>query len=177
MIDRFPLLHIIESAFRCDEHYNKFLDYEYVKKMRSRDNDDEEIETWGKPLLFPNHNIDVPDSYQPIWKTIKPKIEEVVGKITEPEIAYINLFQHGDNSQIHTDREGCTCICYMNPHWNWNWGGETFFYENDEVVHCQLPKGGDVVLFDGQIPHKAGLVSSLAPFPRMGLTYMFNMIL
>ena len=172
------MIHLIEQAFNCSRYYDKFVDYEYVKHMRSLDNDPDEIETWGKPLLFEmksrNESIDVQGSYQPIWKVIKPLIEEKVGKVTEPDIAYINLFQHGDNSRIHTDREGYTCICYMNPEWNWNWGGETLFYDGDEVLHCQLPRGGDVIFFNGEIPHKAGLVSSHAPFPRMGLTYMFN---
>ena len=39
--------------------------------------------------------------------------------------------------------------------WNWNWGGETFFYDEDEIIHCQrLPKGGSMVIFDGRIKHR-----------------------
>lgn len=169
------MIYLLEHAFDCVPHYKKFMDYSFVKKMQSVDSDENEKQTWGKPLLFPNEGIDVLDSWQPIWNIIKPKIEDrLATKINDPEIAYINLFDHGDNSCIHTDREGYTAICYMNPYWNWNWGGETMFYEGDEVMHCQLPKGGDVVFFNGHHPHRAGLVSSNAQFPRMGLTYMFN---
>jgi len=180
-------VHTIDNAFDCVPFYEQFLEYEYVKKMQSIDNAPWEKQTWGKPLFYPDENIDVREGWKPIWDIISPQIEEKIGEIelslrpcgnmkAYPEIAYINLFDHGDNSFIHTDREGYTAICYMNPNWNYNWGGETFFYKDDEVIHCQLPKGGSLVFFRGQIPHRAGLVSSNAPFPRMGLTYMFNKV-
>jgi len=167
----------VNNAFDCDSFYKEFLEYEYVKKMQSVDVNNTEVRTWGKPLLFPNEDIDIRNGWKPIWDIIRPQIItqlEVSAIDLLPSIAYINLFQHGDNSLIHTDRHDYTAICYLNPNWDWNWGGETFFYDKDEVIHCQLPKGGSMVVFDGQIGHRAGLVGSNAPYPRMGLTYMFN---
>ena len=170
-------IRIENNAFDCVPFYKQFLEYEYVKKMQSVDDDNTEVQTWGKPLWFPDEHIDVRLGWKPIWDIIRPQIIEKLECTTInlfPEVAYINLFQHGDNSCIHTDRADYTVICYLNPDWNWNWGGETFFYDEDEVIHCQLPKGGSMVIFDGRIKHRAGLVSSNAPYPRMGLTYMFN---
>ena len=170
------MIYTIDNAFDCVPFYRAYVEYTYVKKMQSVDEDNAEVQTWGKPLLFPNEDINHISSWNGIWNIIRPQIIDKIGKdiAPAPEIAYINLFQHGDNSFIHTDREDWTVICYLNEHWNYNWGGETFFYKDDEVIHCQLPKGGSLVIFEGKIEHRAGLVSSNAPFPRMGLTYMFN---
>tara|TARA_B100001175_G_C19513896_1_gene645818 strand:- start:2303 stop:2833 length:531 start_codon:yes stop_codon:yes gene_type:complete len=176
------MIEIIEQAFDPAPFYEDFIEnYEFVRKMQGNSDDDSEIRTWGKPLLFAPHGIkpkeNIEEGWKPLWEIIKPQIEAFTGHVKDPEIAYINLFQHGDNSQIHRDWADYTAICYMNPNWNYNLGGETMFYDGDKPkCTCVLPIGGNVVIFDGQIDHKAGFVSSYAQEGRMGLTYMFNKV-
>jgi len=175
------MIEIIQEAFDPRPFYEDFIDnYGFVRKMQSDDTDDNEIRTWGLPLLFAPHGIEpkenIEEGWKPLWEIIKPQIQALTGHIKDPEVAYINLFQHGDNSKVHRDWADYTAICYMNPCWNANLGGETMFYKDSECIKCVLPIGGNVVVFNGDIDHKAGFVSSLAQEGRMGLTYMFNKV-
>ncbi len=175
------MIEIIKGAFNPRPFYEEFLDnFEFVRKMQSNSDDEHEVYTWGKPLLYRPHGIEprenIESAWRPIWDIIKPQIQALTGHVKDPEIAYINLFQHGDNTQIHRDWADYTAICYMNPEWNLNLGGETMFYDGEECIKCVLPIGGNVVVFNGDIDHRAGFVSSYARESRMGLTYMFNKV-
>lgn len=108
-------------------------------------------------------------------------MEEIWDNITfkcnwnlEPIQQYINAFNHGDNTWGHTDWYEYTVIFYPNNHWDSQiMGGETLFFDEEfkfirAAVACTP---GNVVVFKGNIPHKAGLVSRETLHARLSVVY------
>ena len=62
---------MIDNAFDCVPFYRAYVEYTYVKKMQSVDEDNAEVQTWGKPLLFPNEDIDIRNEMEGLIKKIE----------------------------------------------------------------------------------------------------------
>ena len=105
-----------------------------------------------------------------IWTVISAKIDHKL----EVQQQYINAFNHGDNTWGHTDWYDYTVIFYPNPEWDSQvMGGETLFFNDDyDYIRCAVAcKPGNVVIFKGDIPHKAGLVSRETNLARLSVVY------
>lgn len=92
----------------------------------------------------------------------------------EPIQQYINAFNHGDNTWGHTDWYDYTVILYPNPKWDSQiWGGETLFFDpNYKFIRAAVAcTPGNVVVFKGDIPHKAGQVSRETTESRLSVVY------
>jgi len=56
-----------------------------------------------------------------------------------------------------------TLLYYVNDKWDEEWGGETMFSNDDgECEYCVPYKPGRIVIFDGSIAHKPGVISPRA---------------
>jgi hypothetical protein len=89
---------------------------------------------------------------------------------------YANGHTYGVEGYPHTDtiRKGeKTLIVYLNKTWKRDWGGETVFYEGDQVLHAELPKFNKAVGFDGTILHVAKGVTRVCPNLRTTLMFKF----
>jgi len=87
---------------------------------------------------------------------------------------YINGHTYGIEGYPHTDaiRIGNkTLLIYLNGDWNRDWGGETVFYDDNEVLHAELPKRNKAVLFEGSIAHVAKGVTRACPHLRATLMF------
>jgi len=90
---------------------------------------------------------------------------------------YANGHTYGVEGYPHTDsiRAGDkTLLVYLNQTWKRDWGGETVFYNDDEVLHAELPKYNKAILFDGNITHVAKGVARVCPSLR--ITLMFKIL-
>jgi hypothetical protein len=68
--------------------------------------------------------------------------------------SYINLFTPSDRPYFHKDGPVTTCLFYINPETSIEEGGETQFLDEDKIIGV-LPKPGRLVMFDGNIMHRA----------------------
>ena len=91
---------------------------------------------------------------------------------------YANGHTYGVEGYPHTDsiRAGDqTILVYLNPEWKRDWGGETVFYDNDQIIHAELPKYNKAIKFNGRVAHVAKGVTRVCPTLRM--TLMFKITL
>jgi SM-20-related protein len=86
-----------------------------------------------------------------------------------------NLHLYGDMQFPHVDLEGgVTALYYANPEWEEKWLGETVFYdETREPFFTVAPKPGRLVLFDGDILHRAGVPSRECFQARISVAFKF----
>ena len=90
----------------------------------------------------------------------------------KPERAIVNMYNHGDSSWLHKDKEtsdAWTILLFMNEYWDINWGGDFALVKDNEIYKCVAPNPGKFVLFQANILHAARPVSREAEFARMGL--------
>jgi hypothetical protein len=90
----------------------------------------------------------------------------------KPERAIVNMYNHGDSSWLHRDKEtsdAWTILLFMNEYWDINWGGDFALVKDNEIYKCVAPNPGKFVLFQANILHAARPVSREAEFARMGL--------
>ncbi len=83
---------------------------------------------------------------------------------------YVNLFLPNERPYFHEDGRGTTCLFYFNQNYSLDEGGETQFYLNDTITGV-LPKPGRLVIFDGEILHRA---TSFRSNPRITVALKFN---
>tara|TARA_B000000609_G_scaffold152870_1_gene140770 strand:- start:1226 stop:1765 length:540 start_codon:yes stop_codon:yes gene_type:complete len=82
---------------------------------------------------------------------------------------YTDLIRFGDRPRSRVEDVGSnnrTIIFYTNDQWHRDWGGETVFYEGDEIFKSVLPRPGRIVSFDGRIPHSGRPPVTPAHRPR-----------
>jgi SM-20-related protein len=74
---------------------------------------------------------------------------------------YANGQTWGQDSPIHRDNlpsePGRTAVLFCNDYWTTTWSGELLFCNNakTDVITAVLPKPGRIVIFDGEMPHRA----------------------
>lgn len=84
---------------------------------------------------------------------------------------YLNLFLPGETPSFHIDGQNTiTCLYYINPHTDLNEGGETQFIVDDQIRGV-MSKPGRLVIFDGEIQHRA---TSFVHLPRLTLAFKFE---
>ena len=106
-----------------------------------------------------------------VWNTVRDQCS--LGHLI-PIQQYVNAFNHGDNTWGHTDWYDYTVIVYINPEWDSQiMGGETLFFDDDYkfIRAAVAPTPGNVVVFKGEIPHKAGVVSRDTTIARYGIVF------
>ena len=91
------------------------------------------------------------------------------------ERVYANLGLFGDHHHTHTDGDCWTVLFFANAHWNADWGGELLLYEDDaeSMAVAVAPRPGRAVIFDGDLPHRAGVPSKYCPEARLTVAVKF----
>jgi SM-20-related protein len=116
------------------------------------DNDDGgetdcEAELEGRPLIAPVVEL---------WHHVRARLAEDHILVR----AYANGHTFGSDGHLHTDSTSpghFTSIYYAHPRWEPNWGGETVFFDANQVdvVKAVHPLPGRLVHFNGNISHAA----------------------
>lgn len=90
--------------------------------------------------------------------------------------AYITPY--GDTPTYHRDSETgetITAILYLHPKWELDWGGELIISDlTGDPQIAVFPKAGRLVVFRGDLPHKAGAPSRLAFVPRQAIVLRYE---
>ena len=89
---------------------------------------------------------------------------------------YANCASFGEYQHVHTDGDVWTILFFVNSRWHTDWGGELSLYHDLQatVATTIRPRPGRVVIFDGDIPHRAGVPSKYCPDPRITLAIKFK---
>jgi len=90
---------------------------------------------------------------------------------------YSNGHTHGVEGYPHFDskrKQDITLIVYVNKNWRRNYGGETIIYENNNIIHGELPSYNSGLEFPGFMRHCARSVSRICPELRMTLMYKMS---
>ena len=91
--------------------------------------------------------------------------------------AHYNLLLYGDVQFPHVDGPpgSVTLVLFANRVWRSTWMGETIFYENpEEPTIAVLPRPGRVVIFEGDILHRAGVPQRECFEPRLSFSMKFR---
>lgn len=115
----------------------------------------------------------LPDPFDKVWAELNEKAFQNKAILTR---CYANRHTFGTEGYIHTDTErteDMTCVIYMDSAWDARWGGETVFYDKDKtsIINAVLPSFGRVVVFPGNIPHRASPLARTYPGVRTTLMY------
>lgn len=89
---------------------------------------------------------------------------------------YANAHTYGVEGYPHADsiRAGeVTLVVYCNQHWQRDWGGETMVYDNNTILHAQLPQFNTGLAFDSDQDHCARAVTRICK--ELRVTLMFKM--
>lgn len=90
--------------------------------------------------------------------------------------AYVTPY--GDTPTYHCDSEiteTVTAILYVHQNWELDWGGELIISDSSgDPQIAVFPHTGRVVVFRGDLPHKAGTPSRLAFSPRLAIVLRYN---
>lgn len=88
-----------------------------------------------------------------------------------PNRVHLNLHMYGDLQTNHEDSEpdeGITGLYYANARWEEVWMGETIFCDRSrDPLYAVAPRPGRVVLFPGDVTHRAGSPSRHCYEPRV----------
>ena len=114
--------------------------------------------------------------YTELLELTKKHISDLSWDLIE---AYVNSNQYGENSYIHKDGNtydnAVTCLVYLNETWSPDFAGETLFYNNDnDAIVVTSPKFKRIVIFDGQISHRASPPSRICSTKRLVLVVKFG---
>jgi len=89
---------------------------------------------------------------------------------------YYNAIRYGDKFEFHQDGTGPTFLIYGNSVWEKSWKSHTLFREGS-LKKKVLPKPGRIVIFDGQLEHKASPPSSnFEANARFSIVFQTNLI-
>jgi hypothetical protein len=72
---------------------------------------------------------------------------------------YYNAIRYGDKFNYHVDGSGPSFLIYGNKNWDKSWKSHTLFRDGNFKKKV-LPKPGRIVIFDGQLNHRASSPSS-----------------
>jgi hypothetical protein len=66
-------------------------------------------------------------------------------------------------------------VYFANSRWESDWSGELHFYGDDPDLSVAIqPRPGRMVIFDGLLPHRAGVPSKLCLDPRITVALKFK---
>jgi SM-20-related protein len=115
--------------------------------------------------------VELQGPYKAVFDALQPL---VLPEHPVPMRAYVNGHSYGCEGYPHTDSthaEDRTLVVYLNREWSRNWGGETAFYQGDDIIGSVSPKWGRAVSFPGTLWHAARSVTRICPDLRMTLVY------
>lgn len=115
----------------------------------------------------------LPDPFNKVWEELNDKIFKDKAAMVR---CYANRHTFGTEGYIHTDTErdeDFSCIIYMDSAWDAAWGGETVFYNKEKttITNAVLPSYGRLVIFPGNIPHRASPLARTYPGVRTTLIF------
>ena len=142
------------------ESINKNL-IDIVPWMFVKDNSDDSkgrYRTLGHARKFDQHQLIEPeiDLLEKVQEfiTLNPSLFDNEFQI---HTLYYNAIRYGDKFKYHTDGTGPTFLIYCNEDWKW-WYGSGTKIKGHGVVR---PKPGRMIIFPGNVKHKAIPMSSL----------------
>ena len=102
--------------------------------------------------------------------------ERILGRLRR---AHVNMILYGDSLNPHNDlADGWTLLYYANPDSTWDprkCQGETIYYTSqDDALHAVAPRQGRIVIFEGNIRHRAGAPGRECFEPRITLALKFK---
>lgn len=105
---------------------------------------------------------------------VRREVEDLLAGKEKQIRAYVNLFLPNERPFFHTDGSVITCLFYFTPHSNpdIDEGGETQFYVDKQLLGV-LPRPSRLVLFDGNISHRA---TSFRSYPRITAAIKFRVV-
>lgn len=115
--------------------------------------------------------IEVPAPYNELWQALKANLPDGAYPIR----CYANQHFYGHEGAPHRDGDRdneTTTVLYINREWKREWGGETAFYQGQEIIKSVMPKFGRLVMFPSNITHCARAVSRICPLARV--TFMIK---
>lgn len=89
---------------------------------------------------------------------------------------YANSHTYGVEGYPHWDStrpQDRTLVVYLNKIWKREWAGETVIFDGDDIVHAELPKYNQGVVFDSNLVHVARGVTRICPEQRITLMFKF----
>lgn len=133
--------------FLSNEEYNNVLRYCGTSSYHYGETDREDVAPTGMV-----HEI---NANEKIYELFASRTQELVPGLKLYRM-YVNCFAPSENPYFHTDGEqgDVTFLFYVNHYWDLDEGGETQFYENDEIRGI-VPLPNRMVYFDANIEHRA----------------------
>lgn len=147
---------VADAKFMYGHHSNKSLGYAHWNY--------DIVKSTSKNI----NPIGIPSDYNLLWGIVAP----LVPIDAYPIRLYANLHTFGLEGYPHSDsprNNETTIITYLNREWKREWGGETAFYDGQEIVKSVMPKFGRVVCFPSRMTHCARAVSRICPEARVTL--------
>ena len=116
----------------------------------------------------------IPETLKTAWNFIKQKYTGEEGKLLR---CYINGHTYGVEGYPHTDslrHTDHTMVIYMTPDWKRFWGGETMIYQQNKVIHAELPMYNNGLIFPSHEVHSARQTTRACPALRITLMFKFS---
>ena len=137
------MIKILDNFFTKEQ--TKTFYSHYIKKEFSYG----EADNPGGPPTGLVHNVYHNDEY---IKIIEPKVyKQVIETGYVLQRAYLNLFLPNEKPYYHRDPNNITVMLYLTE----SDDGETLFQQENNTLLGVLPALGRIVIFDGNIVHKA----------------------
>jgi hypothetical protein len=89
---------------------------------------------------------------------------------------YYNAIRYGDKFNYHQDGNGPTFLIYGNKAWKKSWKSHTLFRDGS-LKKKVLPKPGRIIIFDGQLEHRASAPTShFEENARFSVVFQTNLV-
>jgi len=117
-----------------------------------------------------------------VARIIAAALAECYPSYTNIEIAriHVNCLPYGDLLTTHDDGApgaSLTGLYFGNAEWQANWQGELIMCDRSgESLYAIMPKPGRIVLFPGEIPHRAGAPSRACYTHRLTIGHKFRAV-
>lgn len=84
-------------------------------------------------------------------------------------------FPHSDSADTIDPEHNISFLYYANSEWKPEWGGETIFYDNSmDPIYCIGVKPGRLVVFPGDLVHRAGVPDRSCHEHRFSFSIRFS---
>ena len=135
----------------------------------------------SKAVLHLKHEFVLDDIDEDVvLRALRDRIVAAVGEVYgvhRPRLdrVHVNDSVFGEIVTPHCDIPvGVTALYFVNSEWRDEWDGETLFYAHGEAVSAVAMRPGRVVIFPGNMLHRAGVASRRCTVARRTLAYKFH---
>ena len=161
------------NNFLTEKETQNLYDYAYSSKNWQFQTSSGKTNLTSTPFLY--LNIAKEETF--FHKTIFERIKKLINETVLLHRVYINGQSPGCNGTFHIDGCDKTVLIYLSPY-DIEWGGFTEFILNENGDHpeikCVAPFTSSMVIFDGNISHKAYSFSYQHCPIRYSLAYKLN---